>query len=426
MVKTKLPRWLRIIVTLMGVLLLINGEVSLPVDLKSRLDRLTASQTFDFTTWEFKTLTRKVIYRLLSPHRLLDDETQIEFVLDYLSDVRETQHLSSEIERIYTDPSVTDPAFSSVDLRQSLELLRSRMDVEGPIAEAILEDQVSSVLRSGGFGPLISVFPPVRGIFTPLPYILIVSPRDTIESIYQQQLIVGLTAAQQEQIENQVMDEFSDYSAYVTAIGGLAAYPAMLLESSSIDWVADVIAHEWVHHNLAFYPLGWNYLKSDEARTMNETTASLVGDWAGQEVISTYYAINLNRTKSLPNALHVTEEEEQAAGQDFDFRAEMHRTRINVDRLLEEGKINEAEWYMEFQRRFFVEKGYRIRLLNQAYFAFHGAYADVQGASGRDPIGPLIRRLWGLSQSPRAFVKKLAPLTSLADLELLLESGLTR
>ena len=32
--------------------------------------------------------------------------------------------------------------------------------------------------------------------------------------------------------------------------------------------------------------------------------------------------------------------------------------------------------YMESQRQLFLENGYYIRKLNQAYFAFHGTYAD--------------------------------------------------
>ena len=110
-------------------------------------------------------------------------------------------------------------------------------------------------------------------------------------------MVTGLTAVQQDEIENLVNQSFPDYSSYTTAIGGLAAYPAMLLESSSIDWVADVMSHEWVHHYLSFDPLGWNYFKSGEARTINETTASLMGNWAGQEIIDRYYAELIQREK---------------------------------------------------------------------------------------------------------------------------------
>lgn len=421
MTKRIILRWTRVCLVLIGVFTLMRGEVTLPMDLKSRLNRLTNDRAFDFSSWEFTALARKFSYRLVGPHRFLDDEMQAQFVLDYLDKVREAHRLESEIERIFTDPEVTDPQFVSQDIVDNLEDLRKEMSAEAPITEAILEDQVSGVLHKGGFDSPLSVFPSVRGLFTPLPYILIVSHREVIASVYQQQLVTGLTAAQQDEIENLVTEQFPNFSSYTTSIGGLAVYPAMLLESSSIDWVADVMAHEWVHHYLAFYPLGWNYLKSGEARTINETVASLLGVWAGQEIIDQYYAQFLVREKALPNPLYLNEEErDEVPG--FNFRAEMHRTRVNTDRLLAEGKINEAEWYMEFQRRYFVANGYRLRRLNQAYFAFHGAYADSPGASGTDPIGPSVRRFWMLSRTPKDFLRKLAPITTLSELEVLVEN----
>ncbi len=53
------------------------------------------------------------------------------------------------------------------------------------------------------------------------------------------------------------------------------------------------------------------------------------------------------------------------------------------DELLAAGKIEEAEAYMEARRQVFWDNGYAIRKLNQAYFAFYGAYADVPGGRGR-------------------------------------------
>jgi len=48
-----------------------------------------------------------------------------------------------------------------------------------------------------------------------------------------------------------------------------------------------------------------------------------------------------------------------------------------------------------------VRNGYYIRKLNQAYFAFYGAYADVPGGpAGEDPVGPAVRALRSQSQSP--------------------------
>jgi hypothetical protein len=125
--------------------------------------------------------------------------------------------------------------------------------------------------------------------------------------------------------------------------------------------------------------------------------------------------------KRLPSPLQAAELDETTPPS-FDYRAEMHHTRVIVDQLLADGEIEEAERYMERRRRLFVEHGYRLRRLNQAYFAFHGAYASVPGASGENPIGPLVRKLWALSQTPADFARDLTPITSLMELWGLLSS----
>lgn len=404
----------------LGLVVLLGSGGLPPRDLKGQLNRLTADRTFNFAAWEAGALTRKLLYGLLAPQRFMSDEAQSRFVLDYLDDVRESGRLRDEIDRIYADPEIADADRASRDLQTDYADLRARMRQHAPIAEMILESQVSLILSEGGVGWFSSVLPPVSGSFTPLPHILIVSPRTRIESVYQQQLVAGLTAADQAEVEGQVTEAHGAYSSYVTAIGGLAAYPAMLLESASIDWVTDVVAHEWVHHYLVFHPLGWYYMRNGETRTINETTASLIGDWAGQEVMLRFYEPLIAQDKRLPNALVETSTTETGGGRSFDFRAEMAHTRVTVDTLLAEGKIKEAEWYMEAQRRYFVANGYRIRKLNQAYFAFHGAYASAPGgASGRDPIGPLVRQHWALSPSPAVFLQDLAPVVTLQDLQLL-------
>jgi hypothetical protein len=104
----------------------------------------------------------------------------------------------------------------------------------------------------------------------------------------------------------------------------------------------------------------------------------------------------------------------------FDFRAEMRNTRVRVDELLAQGRIEEAESYMEVRRQAFWEKGYRIRKINQAYFAFHGAYADEPGAPGSDPVGPAVLKLRDRSSSLREFLDTIAALTSFGELEALI------
>jgi hypothetical protein len=96
----------------------------------------------------------------------------------------------------------------------------------------------------------------------------------------------------------------------------------------------------------------------------------------------------------------------------------MHETRVTADKLLAEGKIEEAEAYMEQRRQVFWQNGYLLRKLNQAYFAFHGAYADVPGgAAGEDPVGPAVRALREQSDSLADFVNAIAWMTSFGQLQ---------
>ena len=89
----------------------------------------------------------------------------------------------------------------------------------------------------------------------------------------------------------------------------------------------------------------------------------------------------------------------------------MHITRLAVDSLLAEGKIEQAETYMELRRRVFWENGYHIRKLNQAYFAFHGAYADQPGGAAgasEDPAGEAVRALRANSASLAEFLNRIS------------------
>jgi hypothetical protein len=153
---------------------------------------------------------------------------------------------------------------------------------------------------------------------------------------------------------------------------------------------------------------------------MNETTASIVGGEIGMLVMQRYYPelvvashppLQLASAKpAFPNPDGDTPH--------FDYRAEMHTTRVTVDAMLAAGKIEEAEAYMEARREIFWQNGYTIRKLNQAYFAFYGAYADVPGgAAGEDPVGPAVRALRAQSDSLADFITRISWMTTFEELQ---------
>jgi hypothetical protein len=149
---------------------------------------------------------------------------------------------------------------------------------------------------------------------------------------------------------------------------------------------------------------------------MNETAASISGNEIAQIVMRTYYPERaaadsiqtIGAKRDLP----------PLPAADFDFRLEMHATRVRVDELLAAGKVDEAEAFMEARRLTFWDNGYPIRKLNQAYFAFYGAYADVPGgAAGEDPVGPAVRALRQQSASLTDFLYVISQMVSFEQLQ---------
>ena len=85
-----------------------------------------------------------------------------------------------------------------------------------------------------------------------------------------------------------------------------------------------------------------------------------------------------------------------------------------VDKYLADGEISVAEEFMEMKRQYLAENGYYIRKLNQAYFAFHGAYADAP--TSVSPIGTELGELRSQSSTLKMFLETAASMTGREDL----------
>jgi len=133
----------------------------------------------------------------------------------------------------------------------------------------------------------------------------------------------------------------------------VGVYPTMVEETYDLDWLSEVVSHEWVHNFLSLRPLGINYLTSPELRTMNETAASIAGKEIGRAVLEEFYP-ELLPPPSPPTSPAEAGSLPKPEPPAFDFNKEMHKTRITVDQLLSEGKVEEAEAYMEQRRRTFL------------------------------------------------------------------------
>ncbi len=415
--------WFRIpgrtIFTLVALMLFSSASLPVPLTLGEKIFRQAADDVFNATSWAADSLWFKLEISTLGAPRFSDSVAQRHSVLQALNLIRQMDALEAEIERLYADPAyAADPLSASAGQRARLAELKRQYDAIAPFAEATLESQVSEILSALGLTLGGQPLPWVLYHVSPLPQNLVVSRRDVIQQETNLMLNPDLTTEQAQEIESRADTAF-DVSSLVVPIGGVALYPTMVYRSDDLHWLVDTIAHEWTHVYMGIYPISTNY-SDPQVRTMNETTAEIAGREIGKIVMRLYYP-ELMRRPDFGRQLAAAQGERFLA-ESFDFNAEMHTTRITADALLAAGKIDEAEAYMETRRKFFWDNGYPIRKLNQAYFAFYGAYADTPGgAAGEDPVGPAVRAWRARSPNLKEFLDSIRKMGSFAELQAALE-----
>jgi hypothetical protein len=387
--------------------------------LRGRVTALARPELFDYVGWEVDALWVKARQELFGVQPYLDTGDQKTRVIAYLESVAEAQQLEAQIERIYVDPAVPDPDTATADLRAERDALRDQLASDQPLVESIIEGQVSAVLADEGFALLGQVMPPVAMHFSEVPALLVVSPRDRIAfevDLNLNAMPVDERAALESQIDTEL-----NVSSLIVNLGGLSLYPSMIIETSGLARAFEVTAHEWVHHYLVFFPLGWEYSTRPETRIINETTATFFGREIARKVMERYYPelpppvypSFLDSPDSAANdAAPAEPDRDPDEPPPFDYGREMHETRVTVDLLLKLGWIDAAETYMEYRRREFVRHGYAIRKLNQAYFAFYGGYQGAPGAGGTDPIGPAIEQLRVQSPDLKSWLQTMRDITT--------------
>ncbi len=304
--------------------------------------------------------------------------------------------------------AASEPATPDLGLIETLENERATYEndvertIEGRIDEAVVAAGLQRALPL--FADVRITWPPVNFELTSPPRLLVRSPRDRIERSGDTLLKNDLSLRDIQRIEEQTDSE--RVVSLVISLGGLAAYPAIVRDDRTFSSILETAAHEWVHHYLAFFPLGREWGKGGDAETLNETTADL----AGREIanlVKARYPVEFGdgedgRAPARPQS-------------EIDFNAEMRELRQQVDGLLAEGKVEEAEAAMEAKRLYLNENGITIRKINQAYFAFYGTYADSPQSSS--PIGPKVNRVWELTRDVGSFLAVMRDVTTVAELD---------
>lgn len=427
--RKRIITWLtRLIKTLLffslGIILaaLLSASTVSPGTIEAQVRNISGHNEFDYANWTIDALLGKFSAWALSLEKFMPPEAQSQIVLDYLQQVQEISALNNDILAIYSDPTVQDPNLATAPTREILQSQINSRDNLTPLVEAILQNQLMDVLQDSDIDIADQVFPVSLYHFSETPLSLVISPRTTISQVLDVPLLPDLNTTEIDSIEEQVYRELN-YSALIVPIGGIGLYPTMVMQTSNIVWLTEVISHEWIHNFLTLRPLGINYFTNEEMRTINETTASLAGKELGRLILEKYYPQFVpQEPKNQPSDPDDSAIEPPLDPEVFDFRVEMRKTRVETDRLLSEGKIKEAENYMESRRQFFWENGYGIRKLNQAYFAFYGAYNDEPGggAAGEDPIGPAVVALRAQYTHLSNFLNDISWVTSFEKLQALL------
>lgn len=421
MIKILERAWRVIFVFVISSIILVRSTIPCGDEIE-QIRVLTREKEFNFVDWTINAWGIKSMQVSLGFEKFIESENENELVIEYLEQVVLVQRMNNNLELIYSDPLIEDPDKTSKGLLESIETEQTRLDDLSILVETILQDQVAETLVELDLDFAGEIIPPVAYHVSDLPLAIVVSPRDEIRRITDISLETGLTTKDKIELEDSIIEGLN-LSALVVPIGGLSAYPTMVMQTSDLSWLVEAIGHEWVHNYLAFQPLGLNYGTSSELRSINETTASLAGTEISHALLAKYYP------DFLPDPMVISPSSNEdlpvVEPQTFNFREEMRVTRVAVDSFLDQGLIEEAENYMEQRRQFFWDNGYLIRKINQAYFSFYGAYNDQPGggASGDDPVGPAVRLLREQSESLSAFLKKIGRVNSFSSLQNLLNDN---
>ena len=330
----------------------------------SPLDEVAAPYRWNIVSWEAGNFLSKWNYRLLEAMPWHQDSTKDGTVLEeYFGLTQEIGEVERLVERLLVEAQGDELAVEKA--QRSLETLRKRQSRLKSQAEEKLEAQISAVLNEEDFESRIGlIWPPVDAEFVSSPTVLVVSPREVIHRQETLTLKPNLKVEDKEALEEKVFGE-QNLSALVVNIGGIATYPSIVPPKGGLRFALVTASHEWLHQYWFFRPLGWNYWRDADTTSLNETAADLAGREIGERVYEAVTGIKLSEAGVISS--------EENGG--FHFGEEMRKTRLRTDEFLAQSRIQEAEAYMEERRRLFVENGFVIRKLNQAYFAFYGTYA---------------------------------------------------
>ena len=373
---------------------------------------------YGLVAWELENFADKWTHRIWTvfPWTPTSESDRREALDRYVVLVDEIRAAKAGLNLVTT---VATPDLNTVAAAQNeIDRLIGERDVIRPAVEEFLEQIISEIVRSDEIDLVSSfVWPPVDFRIGDPPKLLVTSSRNEISRIEDVLIDPDISIEDMSLIENELVDTH-DISAVILQTGGLASYPNVI-PTTHLKRLVDIAAHEWLHAHLAFYPLGQAYFSGGDIRSMNETLADIFGREVGLRVYSEVTADQFVAPVR-PETASKELRDDEAVGdpETFSFNRFMGETRSETDNLLAQGLIKEAEAYMESRRVELLDHGYQIRKINQAYFAFHGTYAESPSSTS-----PIARYLWDLRAQVETvgdLVKLLRPIRTYSEFEQLL------
>jgi hypothetical protein len=370
------------------------------------VELIASEHLFSIVRWEVKNFPQKWIHALWEaiPGNKPSREERLIIIDDYLQLARKVQKENDRIEGVLIRRSATKGSAAAakelVPTAEALKLLQKEKSALQGKAEEAVEAEISTLLAEMGFESRIGlIWPPVDIKFEKPPTLLVLSPRDKITLIGSVLLDPDLKGVERDRIETEILEQHN-LVGLVDDLAGLATYPNIVSDLYTTRTIMRTAVHEWMHAYFFFKPLGKNLRKSETMFSINETTADIIGRELGDIVFERIGGdLTISASRYAP-----------AEDINPNFTRVMRETRQRTEELLNEGKIEEAEQYMREQQWFLRLRGYSLRKLNQAYFAFRGRYAESPASTS--PLGDQLKELRSLLPSAAAFINEISEVGS--------------
>jgi hypothetical protein len=386
----------------------------------SGLRTATGAMEQDLVRWEVSHFLDKWTTRALDLllFRSPNDAERSEALDAFFAARDELRAAQTDVDRA---ASSTTPTLLVDETQRALDRLQAQRDHLKPVVEETIEGAVSGVLHDLGvidaIGPLR--WPPVDFAFEENGLMLVRAPRDKIDRLDDVLLEPGISVPAQAELEAETDALDPTTVSLVVRVGGVATYPAQVSPHRSLHGTLELVSHEWLHHWLFFRPLGREWWSGGELRSINETVANIFGQEIGDAALTRLTGEVFDRPPWVPPVIRPRDEPPSDV---FDFNREMRAIRVELDALLRDGQVERAEEYLEERRLAFVANGFNIRKLNNAWFAFHGTYAD--SAASVSPIEGQLRAIQTDSSTLAEWLDRIAGIDKPGQLEAMaLEAG---